>query len=149
MEPFCHETCLELSFPATDVEASDGISRICEGLSRQGLPANKADDVRIALAEAINNVVEHAYSGIEPAKVQVTCRQDQERLEILVSDTGNPLPGLHPPDGTPARIDTSLEDLPEGGFGWFLIHQLTSEIHYERVAGSNRLSLRFNFEDQG
>ncbi|WP_348540063.1 hypothetical protein [Ruegeria sp. HKCCE4148] len=35
--------------------------------------------------------------------------------------------------------------MPEGGFGWFLIHQLTSDIQYERRDGCNRLSLRFNF----
>jgi len=145
VKPVCEETCLELSFPATEVEASGSIARLCAGLADQGLPTHKADDVKIALAEAINNVVEHAYAGIAPAQVQVTCRLELERLDILISDTGKPLPGLRPPDGTPARIGTVLEELPEGGFGWFLIHQLTSDVHYERHKGCNRLSLRFDF----
>ncbi|WP_298853672.1 ATP-binding protein [uncultured Ruegeria sp.] len=146
MEPVCNKTCLELSFPATETEASAGISQLSAGLAKRGLPPHKADDVKIALAEAINNVVEHAYNGVAPAKVRVTCRLDQDRLDILISDTGHPLPGCHPPDGTPASLGTRIQDLPEGGFGWFLIHQLTNDIWYERRDGCNRLSLRFNFE---
>ncbi len=138
------QTCLQLSFPAIEAEASVGIAKLSAGLARHGLPVEKADDVKIALAEAINNVVEHAYSGIEPAKVQVCCRLEHNQLDILISDTGRPLPGCKPPDGTPASVETNLQDLPEGGFGWFLIHELTSEIRYERRDGCNLLSLRFD-----
>jgi serine/threonine-protein kinase RsbW len=147
VNPISNKTCLELSFPATETEASAGIEQLSTGLSDQGLPVKKSDEVKIALAEAINNVVEHAYAGIAPAKVQVTCRLDRDRLDILISDTGNPLPGLHPPDGAPASVDTTLQDLPEGGFGWYLIHELTSDIRYERRKGCNRLSLRFDFAE--
>lgn len=145
MEPICDKTCLELSFPATNTEASAGIARLSNGLANHGLPPHKSDDVKIALAEAINNVVEHAYNGIAPAKVQVTCRLDRDRLDILISDTGHPLPGFRMPEGTPAPLGKTTQDLPEGGFGWFLFHQLTSDIQYERRDGCNRLSLRFNF----
>ena len=145
MTPNSSETSLQLSFRATEAQASAGIAQLSDGLARRGLPAQRAGDVKIALAEAINNVVEHAYAGVAPAKVQVTCWLEHDRLDILISDTGNPLPGLHPPDGKPAAIGNTLEDLPEGGFGWFLIHQLTSDIRYERRNGCNRLSLRFDF----
>ncbi len=148
VKPLSDEPCLELSFPAIETEASVGIAELSSGLEKRGLPPHKADDVKIALAEAINNVVEHAYAGIAPAKVRVTCRLDQDRLDILISDTGNPLPGLHPPDGTPAPLGTSVQELPEGGFGWFLIHQLTNDIRYEYSRGCNRLSLRFDFARQ-
>ncbi len=115
MEPICNETCLELSFPATDAEASAGIARLSSGLANHGLPPDKSDDVKIALAEAINNVVEHAYKGIAPAKVQVTCRLDRNRLDILISDTGHPLPGLQMPDGTPAPLGKQRKICRKGG----------------------------------
>lgn len=147
MTPVHDPTCLELSFAATETEASAGIARLSAGLSDRGLPAQKAGDVKIALAEAINNVVEHAYSGIAPASVLVKCRLYREWLVIVISDTGNPLRGCRLPDGVPAKIGSSMQDLPEGGFGWYLIHQLSSHIHYERHNGCNRLSLRFDFPD--
>ncbi|MES0828057.1 ATP-binding protein [Ruegeria sp. SCP11] len=139
--------CLDLSFAATESEASFGIAQLSLGLAEQGLPAHKAADVKIALAEAINNVVEHAYADITSAQVQVRCRLHKNWLEILISDTGNPLPGFRVPDGIPAALGSTLDELPEGGFGWFLIHELTSDIHYERENGCNRLSLRFDFPD--
>ncbi len=139
--------CLDLSFVATEAEAITGIAKLSTCLEANGLPRNKAGDVKIALAEAINNVVEHAYAGITPAKVQIRCRLNQNWLDILISDTGKPMPGLSVPDGIPAPLGTTIEELPEGGFGWFLIHQLTSDIRYERIQGCNRLSLRFNLPD--
>ncbi len=138
---------LELSFAATEAEASMGIARLSAGLAERGLPAPKASDVKIALAEAINNVVEHAYAGIAPARVLVRCRLHRDWLVIVITDTGNPLPGCRVPDGIPADVNTTRQSLPEGGFGWFLIHQLTNAIHYERREGCNRLSLRFDFPD--
>lgn len=143
----CNGISFDLSFAATEVEASSGIAKLSQALSSKGLPAHKAADVRIALAEAINNVVEHAYAGTTPASVKVHCRLHQNWLEILISDTGNPLPGFRVPEGAPAPLGERREDLPEGGFGWFLIHQLTSEIRYDRSEGCNRLSLRFSFLD--
>ncbi|GAA6161705.1 hypothetical protein NBRC116589_38790 [Ruegeria sp. HU-ET01832] len=145
----CDENCMDLNFAATEAEASTGIARISTCLEAQGLPQHKAADVKIALAEAINNVVEHAYAGITPAKVKVRCRLHENWLEILISDTGNPLPGFRVPDGVPAPLGSSLNDLPEGGFGWFLIHELTSEIRYEHANGCNCLSLRFDFPRLG
>lgn len=145
MTPNCDDKCLELSFAATEAEASVGIAQLSRTLTEQGLPAQKTGDVKIALAEAINNVVEHAYAGVAPARVLVKCRLHRDWLVILISDTGNPLPGLRLPDGIPAQITSSIQDLPEGGFGWYLIHELTSDIHYERRDGCNRLSLRFDF----
>ncbi|MBO9447713.1 ATP-binding protein [Ruegeria sp. R14_0] len=140
---------LDLSFTATETEASAGIAQLSKGLEVQGLPAHQAGDVKIALAEAINNVVEHAYAGITPAKVKVHCRLHQNWLDILISDTGNPLPGFRVPDGVPASLGSSIDELPEGGFGWFLIHELTSDIRYERSDGCNLLSLRFDFPNGG
>ena len=95
----CNGKCLDLSFAATESEASAGIAQLSRCLATQGLPQHKAGDVKIALAEAINNVVEHAYADVTPAKVQVRCRLHRNWLDILISDTGNPLPGFRVPDG--------------------------------------------------
>ena len=140
---------VELSFPAVDVAASAGIATLTAQLGARGLPQERAGDVKIALAEAINNVVEHAYAGMEPARVQVNCRFGPDRLDVLISDTGRPLPGARPPDGDPAGVDTALQDLPEGGFGWFLIRQLANDVGYERRDGCNRLFLRFDLCGKG
>ncbi|WP_367648126.1 ATP-binding protein [Ruegeria arenilitoris] len=145
MKHNCEQDSMELSFPATEVEASVGIAKLRNQLTAHGLPAARADDVKIALAEAINNVVEHAYAGMPPETVHINCMMCRETLEVRIEDTGHPMPGLKPPDGKPPVIGNIRQDLPEGGFGWFLIHQLASKIKYERHKGYNRLSLWFDF----
>ncbi len=143
----CEQDCVELSFPTIEAEASIGIARISDQLAAHGMPASRADDVKIALAEAINNVVEHAYAGMPPETVRINCQMCRESLEVQILDTGNPMPGFQPPDGTPPPIGNVRQDLPEGGFGWFMIHQLTSKIQYERHNGYNRLCLWFDFSE--
>ncbi len=138
---------LDLSFSATQTKASAKIAQISQDLAAQGLPAHKAGDVKIALAEAINNVVEHAYADVDRAEVKVQCWMCRNCLKILISDSGNPLPGLRVPDSVPAPLGSAIEELPEGGFGWFLIKEVTSDIRYERSGGRNQLSLRFDFVD--
>ena len=36
----------------------------------------------------------------------------------------------------------AVEELPEGGFGWDLIRQLTTGLAYARVEGRNELTFR-------
>lgn len=133
-----------LSFRATELEARDGICAVARELRLQGVSEDTAGDIEIALAEAINNIVEHAYAGVEPGNVRVICSFQQSRLDIRISDKGVPLPAGELPEGAPAVITDDRQDLPEGGFGWFLIRQLTSDIRYDRINGHNRLSMGFD-----
>ncbi|MGI9369840.1 MAG: ATP-binding protein [Ruegeria sp.] len=138
---------LEVTFAATKAEASAGIATLSERLGMLGLPETKSDDVRIALAEAVNNVVEHAYAGTTPENVHVKCALGVKNLEILITDPGVPMPDFALGSRVPASVETVLADLPEGGFGWYLIRTLTSDVRYERRAGCNRLSLLFEFAE--
>ncbi len=142
----CKQDCLNLSFPATQGQASEGIAILSARLAKHGLPESKADDVRIALTEAINNVVEHAYAEISPTDIRIDCSLCAKELIVQIFDSGDPMPGLRVPSSQPAPVDTDLENLPEGGFGWYLIHRLSSDIQYERKDGVNLLYLRFNFD---
>lgn len=133
-----------LSFRATELGARDGICTVADRLRNRGISEDRAGDVEIALAEAINNIVEHAYAGIEPGQVLVDCRLARDWLEIKISDMGHPMPDGQLPTGDPLDISTETPELPEGGFGWFLIRQLVSDIRYERRSRSNLLSLKFD-----
>lgn len=133
------------SFTATELDARSGISLVMERLRDYNLPEDRVGDVQIALAEAINNVVEHAYEGKAAGDVSICCDLDHKHLLIRISDAGPPFPGGILPEGKPADISGPLESLPEGGFGWFLIRELTNSLHYERHNGSNQLSLGFEF----
>jgi len=46
------------------------------------------------------------------------------------------------PLGDLAPLDAELDDLPEGGFGWFLIQHLARDVTYTRVDNENHLKMR-------
>lgn len=141
----CKNGGTDLSFAANEADASTAIACLHGSLVALGVPHQRNCDVKIALAEAINNVVEHAYAGNPQGRVQVRATMDRNGLSILITDRGRPLPGLRVPDGVPASVETAREDLPEGGFGWFLIRQLCDNVRYDRTDGENRLRLSFDF----
>lgn len=137
------------SFTATDMDARAGIAGIVSRLRALGVPGERADEVQIALTEAVNNVVEHAYAGSAPGDVTIDCRLGSDELRVCIQDAGGPYPGGQLPDGKPADINVPQSDLPEGGFGWFLIRELATQIKYERTGGGNNLSLCFELKLSG
>ena len=49
------------------------------------------------------------------------------------------------PMGLPQPIGVD-KDLPEGGFGWFLIRSLTENLTYRRIDARNHLSFQLIIE---
>jgi serine/threonine-protein kinase RsbW len=104
------------------------------------LPAKRRDDLVIVLGEALNNIVEHAYEDRGPGAIGITIWIRGPRIEVEITDAGRPLPPRLVRGATLPDISACWEDLPEGGFGWFIIHELTSDMMYERKGRSNVLN---------
>lgn len=128
---------VDLCLPALAVVTPEILSRVSTAINAAGL-AHRCDDVRIVLAEALNNVVEHAYRGGVPGAVAVRIALCGYDLCIDIADWGAPFSGNAIPSATPPEP----QDLSEGGYGWFLIHALTSARRYTRRACCNHLHLR-------
>ena len=133
-----------LRFPATPAATREAVGRVVAEMERFGTPAAWLGDVEIALAEAFNNIVEHAYAQMPVGAVDVDLRWEGGRLSIVIGDDGIAFPEGFPPEGGPVDVTGPREDLPEGGFGWLLLRSLTSGIAYDRVDGRNLLTLRFD-----
>jgi serine/threonine-protein kinase RsbW len=116
-------------------------------LSGRGLDDAACGKIEIVLAEALNNVVEHAsLDSKDEIALDMTLAPDGVGVDLR--DRGSPLPGLTPPRGDPPTLAGDRDNLPEGGFGWFLIRTLTCGLHYAREGGENHLSLRFAPENK-
>lgn len=100
-----------------------------------------SDDIRgtleIVLAEALNNVVEHAYRDA-PGPIRICVDHLAPVLKVSVYDQGLPMPDNQLPKGELKPLIEG-EELPEGGFGWFLIRTLTVDLAYERLGEFNHL----------
>lgn len=113
-------------------------------LAAENLRDDDCSNIEIALAEALNNIVEHAYRPGPHGLITLTLSVGQRHLTCELRDQGAAMPGLAPPDGTVPDVTCPRATLPEGGFGWSLIRALTARLHYLRDEEENRLILDFD-----
>ena len=104
-----------------------------------GLDTSLSRQLRLAVEEAVVNVIDYAYpSSIEGSiEVRMMSLADHS-LKIMVIDSGAPF------DPTvKERTDTSLpaEERQIGGLGILLVRELMDSINYEREGGKNILTL--------
>lgn len=108
------------------------------------LPEDARGSAELVLAEALNNIVEHAYDQ-DDGKIELRLYRMPGTLLCDVFDTGAPMPNCEMPQGLAQSVDQT-GDLPEGGFGWFLIRTLTQNLKYRRIGARNHLSFQLNIE---
>lgn len=109
-------------------------------LAQQGSSAEALGPCELVLAEALNNIVEHAYGEQPGGTIQVQLCLDAESLHVQIEDSGFEMPDGALPNGELSSLDVETDDLPEGGFGWFLIRSMTDHLRYRRKDGVNYLN---------
>jgi serine/threonine-protein kinase RsbW len=133
----------EITLESSACAVRGALRQILQGLAPLKLEQEEIDAVELVMAEVLNNVVEHAYpEDSKPKDIKVRCTHEPNGLFIRIVDHGIAMPDGKIPLGALSSNDVALEDLPEGGFGWFLIRHLARDVAYERGTGENRLSLR-------
>jgi serine/threonine-protein kinase RsbW len=83
--------------------------------------------VQLAVDEACANVVHHAYRGMEPGDMEVSCTFDGQCLVIRVRDWGR---GFSPEDVPEPDVKAPLEKRTFGGLGLFLLKQVMDQVEY-------------------
>jgi serine/threonine-protein kinase RsbW len=136
-----------VTFAADEMTARQNICRLRDALADDGIDQRALGTIELVMAEAVNNIVEHAYAGSQPGEIEMSYKLDAAQVDLHLRDFGNPIPGGTLPEGRPHNLNVPQQDLPEGGFGWFLIRQLTSRIDYSRDGQSNKLDLCFELPD--
>ncbi|WP_161594585.1 ATP-binding protein [Marimonas lutisalis] len=137
-----------LEFPSEELAVRRALERLRHWLLAAGWDGAVPGKVELVLGEVLNNVVEHAYDGKMDGLIVLSCRARGAGLAFDVKDAGREMPGLALPKRRPAKLDCALDDLPEGGFGWFMVHELTEDLAYHRVAGRNALTFSVIPDDQ-
>ncbi|APX23977.1 MAG: ATP-binding protein [Rhodobacteraceae bacterium] len=133
---------LELSLESSPRAVRRALLLAMRPLEDLGWPDEAQGRVQIVLAEALNNIVEHAYRGTADGQIRLHMTVTPKLAEMHLGDDGHPMP--HGALPAPRKIDIggARSALPEGGFGWALIHRLCAQVCYQRDHGANRLSLR-------
>ena len=123
--------------------AFKNVSSVCFMLKtfcdENGVPEDKIREVELSLAEALNNIIKHAYKRVETNKIDIQFKYEDNRLEIVLTDYGEARKNLNKPvlEFDPDDVNS----LPEGGMGLFIIEQLMDENKYLRVGNKNIFTL--------
>ncbi len=134
---------IKVSVKSGEHAAREALTALLSDLKALDLDIEEAGTIELVVAEVLNNICEHAYSGLENAgSIEVECVHASDGLHFDIRDAGKPMPNGRTPLGMPANLDVDFMDLPEGGFGWFLIQDLAKDVEYQRIGTRNQLSLR-------
>lgn len=98
--------------------------------------------LRLALEEAVVNVMEYAYPKGTVGHVNIRVTSDGHRLKFVITDSGI---SFNPTEASTADTTLSVEERPIGGLGIFLIRELMDSINYERTEGKNVLTIMKNY----
>lgn len=133
---------LRLVFAASPITVRTALSNACDCLRAHSLSEEEVGSVELVLAETLNNIVEHAYSNSDVGEIDVRLRLGKRGLHCCIYDTGSPMPCGMPPLGMRADPMAEMDDLPEGGFGWFLIREIAKDLEYVRDGERNKVTFR-------
>ena len=117
------------------------VQDLCAQLSTCAIATDAIANVELVLAEVLNNITEHGCSKTHKSNQYcVRWRQTKMHLFVQIEDQAPPLP-LALVHNEPVPADPF--SLPEGGFGWGLIHMVSDQLRYKRRDNRNYLLVAF------
>lgn len=111
---------------------------VCTFASSAGFPAKRIREIELVVEEIVANICRHGYRE-GSGTLQISCRKtDQQRLDVLFVDRGNPFNLLEMPLPE-LRVD--LDEREVGGLGVPLVRGLVEQASYRREGDRNVLCL--------
>ena len=108
-------------------------------MSQLSIEPSLAKKLRLAVEEAVVNVIDYAYPAGVTGDITVQASFDNQCLRFVIKDSGV---AFDPTEKEKADTSLSAEDRPIGGLGILLVRELMDSINYERLDGMNVLTLK-------
>lgn len=105
---------------------------------KMGIEKTHARKLRLAVEEAVVNVINYAYPVGTEGTVEVRLMSNAQRIKMMIIDSGVAFDPT-----SKEKVDTTLlaEERQIGGLGILLVRELMDSINYEREDGKNILTL--------
>lgn len=103
-----------------------------------GYEEDEARCIRLAVEEAVVNVISYAYSEGQEGDISIVAQANSKRLQFIITDSGIP---FDPTEASQVDITLPAEERRIGGLGIHLVRELMDSINYERENGKNILTL--------
>jgi len=117
----------ELRVAAVSENVSLAIDCAGEWARNAGFDEHARHQIQVAVDEACANVVQHAYAGIQPGEMGVSCCLDGQDLIIRVRDWGL---GFDPSRTPEPDLEAPLGERSLGGLGLVLIRKLMDTAYF-------------------
>jgi sigma-B regulation protein RsbU (phosphoserine phosphatase) len=104
-----------------------------------------AHQIKLAVEEAVVNIMEYAYPANTEGTVEIKAEADASQLRFILIDSGAE---FDPTEASKADTTLSLDERPIGGLGIFLVRNMLDSINYERKEGKNILTLIKNINHE-
>lgn len=109
---------------------------VAQHATSHGFERQQIADIRLAVDEAITNIIKHAYNGEENHTIEIDVTFKNDRVCIKLFDTGTTfnLKAFPQPD-----IKEKIKQKKRGGMGVYLIHSLMDDVSYGREDDANKM----------
>lgn len=99
------------------------------------------EDAQLIAEEVLVNIIEYGYDHRDDGHVDLRIEIDQEALKMTFTDSGKP---FNPLDLTPPDLDRDDDERSLGGFGFYLVQELSDQVDYAYEDEHNVLSVLTN-----
>lgn len=112
-------------------------------ISALAFPPEDCSAIELAVVEAVNNAIEHAYDEGEEGKVTVSYSLSEDGAVIEIIDGGRGMAShfLADQGGVPDFDPEDIDNLPERGMGIWLIRSCVDSATYHSGDDGNRWTL--------
>ena len=135
MPEFRSKRLLQLRFPARAAELKSTREAVRESMEGCGCSAKSTADIVLAIDEACQNIIRHAYHGDSDNVIELEVEHRGDRLIFSLTDHA---PAIDPTGVKPR----DLEDLRPGGLGTHFIRRVMDEVEFLRPASGRGNLLR-------
>ena len=105
-----------ITLAGTQNAVRDGLAQAMMLLAPLQLGTDESGTVELVLAEALNNVLEHALSrATKQTKIEICGHHDMSGLHLTVIDCGAPMPDGTAPIKKAPNLDVNTDDMPKEG----------------------------------
>ena len=107
-------------------------------MERLNVEKSLSRQLRLAVEEAVVNVIDYAYPIGQEGEIEVRMMSDGKTLKTIITDSGV---AFDPTAKEKADTTLSAEDRQIGGLGILLVRELMDSVNYERINKQNILTL--------
>jgi serine/threonine-protein kinase RsbW len=101
-----------------------------------GFSFEQIEDMKVAVGEACNNVILHAYHETGSGVLEIQFEIEENGLSIHVKDEGESFDYEHMVNKSTTLHDKSLKEATVGGLGIFMMHALMDKVQVRTNRGT-------------